>query len=331
MDNEKIIRSLRLQLLVERLIIAVIALTLLTTWGVARYKSGKSVIIVDGKAIACVPSQQDAEVVLSEIKSSAGCNPSEVEFQQDVRVARAPRDAEPVSRHRALCEIRRVVCALAPRWSIIVDGKPAVALPDKKTAGDTLELAKMKFGSMVKNLAEEPQFKQKVSVDIAAVPLRICCKTAQEAVDMLFSDQPAVKTDAVYTVENGDMAVSIARKNGISLEELEKLNPGVKLERLQIGDKLNIKAAKSAGARLTVVVRDLTESVETVPAPVQQITSASLRVGKSKLLSPGRSGERRVQKATVFENGTEVGTEIISEEMIREPSPRRIAQGIKNR
>ncbi|MCX6344616.1 MAG: G5 domain-containing protein [Armatimonadetes bacterium] len=344
MDKEKTIHNLKMQLRLERIVIAAIALTLATVWTVGQLRGGKSFILVDGKPIVCVYSEKDAEVVLTQIKGESGCNPSEVAFQQEVRVARAPYDARPVSRSRAFSTVRKVVCALAPRWAIIVDGKPIAALPDKKTAVDTLEAAKMKFGSMVQNLAEEPQFKQKVMVDIAAVPLKLCCKTAEEAVNLIFSNKPVETTDAIYTVQNGDIAGAIAQKHGLKLEEIIQINPGVNLAHLHIGDKVHVKALRArlqicpnnlrhqdTEVKLTVIVRDLSDKVETIPAPLQYVSSAQLYLGKSTLLFPGRSGQRQIKVAIIYENGKKTGSEIMAEEVLREASPRIIAKGIKPR
>lgn len=331
MDSQRVIRSLRLQLLIERIAIAVIALIFLTTWAVGRFGDGKSLILVDGKAVACVSSQKDAQVVLKEIKSNTGYNPSEVKFQQEVRVARAPRDARPVSRHKAIAAVRNVVRPTVAGWSVVVNGKPMVALTDRETAGEVLELAKMKFGSAVKNLAEEPEFKEQVTVDVAAVPVERYFKTAEEAVEHIFSNKPAQMTDGTYTVKNGDIAVLIARRHSISLEQLEKLNPGVNLARLSIGDQINIKKPTETEPKLTVVVRDQSERVETVPAPVQRVSSAKLYTGQSYEIQPGEAGRRKVKVATIYENGRRVGTEIIAEEILKEPVPRRVAMGIKTR
>lgn len=329
MDHEQIIRSLRLQLLIERIAFGVIMLVVTGVWATGHFGDGKSLILVDGRPVACVTSKQDAEGVLSEIKSKTGCDPEEVKFQQEVRVARAPHDASPVSRTKAFRAVRDAVCPMISRWAVIANGKPLCALPDEKTAGETIELAKTRFGSKVNNLAEEPQFKENVKVDIAAVPLELYCSNAQQAIDLIFNHKPSVTEDAVYTVSKGDLAVSIARRHDLKLAELEELNPGMNLAKLQIGDQIHVKAAKDTGATLTVVVRDQSERVETVPAPVQKVSSAQIYVGQSCLLAPGRDGQRRVKVATIYENGRKVGSEELGEEILIEPSPRRVAIGIK--
>ncbi|MEN6357280.1 MAG: G5 domain-containing protein [Armatimonadota bacterium] len=331
MDNEQIIRNLRGQLLIERIFFALIAIILITIWGIGRLHGDKSIIVVDGKPVVCVPSEQEARGVIQEVKRKTGCDPAEIEFKQEVRVARAPGNARPVSRHMAVRVVQHVVSPVAPRWSVIVDGKPIVAVPNRKTAGEVLELAKMRFGQMAKNLVEEPQFKENVTVDVAAIDPSLYCKTAEQAVKLIFDSKEPVRRDAIYIVENGDVASSIASRNHLSLDELSTLNPGVNLARLQIGDKIRIKQTQARKAGLTVIVRDQSERIEKTPAPVQRVSSATLFAGKSVELSPGASGKRQVKVATIYENGCKVGSETIEEVILHEPSPRRIAVGIKAR
>lgn len=296
-----------------------------------QFRSTKSVIVVDGKPVVCVPSERDAEEVLHSIKCTAGCDPSEIEFRQSVVVARAPRDARPVSRHRALNLVRTVVSPVFCRWAIIVDGVPRVALPSRHMAGEVLDLARLKFGMLARNLAEEPQFKENVKVDMAAVSPEIFRKTPDAALDLLFAKQEPKFEEGTYVVKKGDIACVIASRHGIELEELKVLNPGTTLDRLQIGDTIRIKAAKVPKPKLTVIVRDLSVRVEPMPPPVRRISSAKLYAGKTTLVSPGRRGSHTVKAALIYENGRKVGSEVIEEQITEEPSPRIVAVGIKPR
>lgn len=329
MDQERIIRSLKMQLLIERVVIAAIAVALAGSWGFARLRGGKSLILVDGRPVVCVPTEKEARAVLLSVKSKTGYNPNEIEFRQDVRVARAPRDANVVSRHRAIRVVEGMVSPLVPRWAVLVDGKPAVAVPSRKIAGEVLDLAKMKFGQMAKNLVEEPQFKEDVTVDIVGVDPSMYKKTAQEAVDYLFSGPQTISKDGIYVVQDGDIASNIARKVGVPLKELWALNPGMNLHKLQIGDKIRVKSCRDSHPRLTVVVRDQVERVETVPAPTLRVSSARMPQGKSVELSPGHAGQRKVKVAVIYENGRKTGSEITEEQVLQEPQPRQVAEGIR--
>lgn len=47
--------------------------------------------------------------------------------------------------------------------------------------------------------------------------------------------------NAFYLVRKGDTLYSIARKHGLSIEEIQKLNPGIKANELKIGSRLKLK------------------------------------------------------------------------------------------
>lgn len=315
----------------RRLAACIAAVIAIGALGWTQFRATKSVIQVDGKSVACLPSENDARQVLQDIKCASGCDPEEVEFRQKVVVARAPREAQPVSRHRALHLVRTAVSPVVMRWCVIVDGVPVVAVPDQKVGGEVLDLAKLKFGCLVKNLAEEPQFKQNVKVDVAAICPSMYRRTADAALDLIFAE-PEVRTEeGVYEVRKGDVAGAIAVRHGIKLSEIQALNPGINIERLQIGDRLRIKALKHGPPKLVVVVRDMNTRVESVRPPVRKVSSAQMYAGKTALVSPGSWGKRNVRAVDIYENGRKVGYEIIEEETIESPSARIIAVGIKPR
>jgi LysM repeat protein len=47
-----------------------------------------------------------------------------------------------------------------------------------------------------------------------------------------------------HVVKSGEFAVRIARRYGLTLEELQRLNPDKNLDRLKVGDKLLVKMGK---------------------------------------------------------------------------------------
>lgn len=330
MDQDTTIQNLRKQLLIERIAFGAIVLMLVIGWTVGHFRDAKSLILVDGKPVVCVPTARDARDILTSIKSRTGCNPSEISFKQDVRVERAPGNAFAVSRHKAFRTVLGVVSPVVPKWAIIVDGKPAVAVQSRETAGDVLEAAKLRFGKLAHNLAEEPQFKENVTVDIAAVDPAIFKKTAAEAVEYLFSKSSSVSTNAVHTVQKGEVAGAIAAKCGVKLPQLWAMNPGVNLNHLQIGDSLRVNTTTSQ-AKLTVIVRDMSERTESVPPPVQSVSSASMFQGKTYVLSPGSAGQRKVTVEAIYENGHMTGSETVDQQVLRAPVPRRVAVGMKHR
>ena len=242
---------------------------------------------------------------------------------------RAPSTTSPMSRSRAYRTVLRMVSPVVPKWAIIVDGTPIVKVPDKATAGEVLEQAKRKYGQMARNLAEEPQFKENVTVDIAAVDPAIYRKNAAEALKYVFSDSAPVTRDATYSVEEGDVAGAIASRCGVKLADLAAMNPQVNLNHLQIGDRIRVKMT-SAKPRLTVVVRDMVERTETAPDRAD-LSSPNLYQGKTCVLWPGSTGRRKVRVETIFENGRRTGADVVDEQIVKAPIPRQVAVGTKPR
>ncbi|MDH7602459.1 MAG: G5 domain-containing protein [Armatimonadota bacterium] len=331
MNDDAVVVKLRRQILLYRVVLGCLSLIVALWYIHVRIGGSKALVLVNGKPVACVANEREAHALLRELKAKAGGDLDEIQFREDVVIARAPRDAKPVSRHRAENAIRSAISLALPRWAIICDGKPVVALPSRTAAGETLELAKAKFGRLAKNLCEEPQFKEKVTVDIALVPPAMCKKTPEEAVRFLFDSETTHREEGFYTVKQGDTASRIAKVFGLSVRDLWSLNPGVNLNRLQIGDKIKVQRTVPPKPKLTVVVRDQSEKLEKIPPPVHRVSSARMYLGKSAELSPGSPGLRRVKVATVYENGRQVGIEVLEEEILKEPVPRRIVEGIKPR
>ncbi len=331
MDNEKTIRSLKKQLLIERIAFGVIVLVLAVNFAAGKLSGGKSMIMVDGKPVVCVDSEKEAHGILERIKSDSGANPLETEFRQEVSIARAPRNASPMPTSRAMTVARNAISPVVNRWSVIADGKAVVGLPSKQDAAKTLEMAKIKFGSQAKNLAEEPQIRENVSIAKAAISPEQFQKTPEDAVKFLFTPREPTRKNSTYIVRPNDVAVSIAKKLDLAPGELKKLNPGVNLDRLAIGDTLQVKESTAPVFPLTIIVRDQISKTESVPPPMVRVSSPNMYSGKTAFINRGRSGKRTVDIAVIYENGRRVGDEVISEQVLATPVPGKIAVGIKPR
>jgi murein DD-endopeptidase MepM/ murein hydrolase activator NlpD len=73
-----------------------------------------------------------------------------------------------------------------------------------------------------------------MSLGLQAAPKR----TAKKA-----SSRPA--DGSVHVIRKGETAASVARANGLSLDELAALNPGKTLSKLAVGARLNLRSARS--------------------------------------------------------------------------------------
>lgn len=331
MDQEKLIRSLKLQLRIERTIIALIALVFIGWWTVGHFAPRAYVIVADGKSLAYVATHESAERVIKQVKGAvAGSKASEVSFKESVEIKKAPADAQIAPEGDAVKSVLGKLTLQVEKYAILVEGVPAVAVDSEEDAAAALEASKARFGSMVKNLMEEPQFKEQVDVRKMPVDLALYRPKVEDALGELFSGGSG--GSGIYVVASGDIASRIAARQGMALSELEALNPGKNLARLQIGDELRVsKAADKGKRRLIVVVRNRETKTEAIPYRTESISSVKMLAGKEAELSPGQNGSRQVVLATSYENGVRVGSEVIEETIISNPVPRRVAVGIKPR
>jgi hypothetical protein len=218
------------------------------------------------------------------------------------------------------------------KHAVLVDGVPVAAVDSEEQAGAVLEAAKEKYGSMARDLMEEPQFKQDVKAEKMAVDLALYRPTVEEALDALLSGGGggAGGGSGVCVVTSGDVAGKIAQDHRMTLSELQALNPGRNLDKLQIGDQLKVsKSSGSSKPRLTVVVRSRESKTERIPYQTETVSSVRLHTGQQTELSPGSDGLRQVVLAATYENGIRTGSEVVEETIVRNSVPRRVAIGIR--
>ncbi len=131
-----------------------------------------------------------------------------------------------------------------------------------------------------------------------------------------------------YTVKQGDTAWSISRSFGITLEDIEGSNPGIDIENLQIGQKLNIMEVKSL---VTVVTDEMYTYKEVIPFETVTKNDSSMYIGESKITTKGKDGEKEIKVKITKENGREIKREVISEKVIKKPTTQIVNKGTKKR
>ena len=134
--------------------------------------------------------------------------------------------------------------------------------------------------------------------------------------------------ETTYTVQGGDTFNGIAFANNMSISDLEALNPGININRLMIGDVLNVK--ETIPLLSVTTVEDVTYS-QAIPCPVETVEDDTLYQGSSKIKVQGTEGEALINAHVTCLNGKEQSREIISQETLREPTTTIKAIGTKPR
>ena len=131
-----------------------------------------------------------------------------------------------------------------------------------------------------------------------------------------------------YEVQKGDTFMQIAFDNDMSMSELEALNPDVDINRIYIGQLLNVKEEIPFLSVKTVDNVTYTQSIE---CPVVEVQDDSMYQGESKVLDAGVPGEQIVNADIAYLNGVEQERTVLSTQVTREATNKVIAVGTKVR
>ena len=134
--------------------------------------------------------------------------------------------------------------------------------------------------------------------------------------------------ETTYTVVKGDTYNGIAYANDMSLSDLMALNPQADINRLMIGDVVNVKEVIP-----TVSVETVEEVTyhEAIACPVETQEDSSMYKGDSKILVQGEEGEALVEATVTYVNGVEKERDIQSSTTLREPTTTIKAVGTKEK
>ncbi|MBO5727905.1 MAG: peptidoglycan DD-metalloendopeptidase family protein [Oscillospiraceae bacterium] len=134
--------------------------------------------------------------------------------------------------------------------------------------------------------------------------------------------------ETTYEVASGDTFGAIAYRNDMSVAELKKLNPGVNIDRLSVGQKLNVKEQIPL---LSVRTTEVVTYNEAVPCPVEKRDNASMYKGTTKIRTQGVEGEARVTAQVTRVNGIEKDRQILSTVNLRSPTTTVMEVGTKEK
>lgn len=150
----------------------------------------------------------------------------------------------------------------------------------------------------------------------------------QDAAAMLTALTANTNGQTVYEVQKGDTFMQIALDNGMTVSEMEALNPGVDINKIYIGQLLNVKEEIPF---LSVKTVDNVTYTESIDCPVVEVEDDTMFQGQTKVLDAGTPGEQVVNADIAYLNGVEQERTILSTEVTREATNKVIAVGTKVR
>lgn len=273
-------------------------------------------IFVNGEPVAWLSNsrlaQQAIQLAREKMRKQYG---QEVDFAEKVETGNLPLPSgRNLSSPAEASELLLANVSPAQKaWVVKVNDQVVVALKSKEEAEQALELVKAHFTPSNVTLVKSPRFKEKVIVQEEKFAVREVVADAETAAQKLIG---GLEPPQYHTVKSGEIAIRIARKYGLTLEEMQQLNPDKDLDRLRIGDKLLIKRGKPM---VTVVCVYQFVKQEKVPFKVERRFAPDLPGGELVIKQRGKEGLKEVVYEVVAENGLEIERRAVKEKIIREP------------
>lgn len=211
-------------------------------------------------------------------------------------------------------------------YQLTVNNKVIGNFKTEEEANQVIENLKAMFTNVEGSVIKDIYFSEDVKVEVGQID--IMDFTAYDNVDdTLAYIVKGTKEEKKHVVQKGENYWVIAQYYGISPYDLEKANPDVKAETIQIGQEISLVVPKPLISVCTVEEATYNDAIA---FEVQYENSSSLYKGETKTKVNGVYGERAVVAEVIKENGREIGRTVLTEQVVSEPQTKVVYKGTKD-
>jgi murein DD-endopeptidase MepM/ murein hydrolase activator NlpD len=225
-----------------------------------------------------------------------------------------------------LPEFKVMSLASVKTHQLIVNDHVVANFKTEDEANQLLDQLKAKFSAGETTKVKDIYFSEDVKIELGHVDIMnfTAYDTVESTLDFIVK---GTKEEKKHIVAKGENYWVIAQYYGISPSDLEKANPDIKAETIQIGQEISLVVPTPIISVVTVEEATYTDAIA---FEVQYEESDSLYKGESKTKVNGVYGERAVVAEVIKENGREIGRKILSENVVSEPQTKVVYKGTKN-
>jgi|CZCB01.1.fsa_nt_gi murein DD-endopeptidase MepM/ murein hydrolase activator NlpD len=288
-------------------------------------------VFLDDRPVGIVDSQSTFTDLLESIRKSAEMRygtdvfvASRIDFKE-VYLPDSGRILDAAS-EQSVSQVRDSVLLEAKVFAINVDGEDIACFRDRASAEQVLERIKAPYlqdaeSGAVTGFVETVCIKERVVRESELTEL----SDPDEVYDDLMQENETIKK---YIVQKGDTVSEIAERLGVSIKDIEKANPGIDIDRISIGQELNLSVP-----RYRINVMQTRTTVYEAPAAysVEYEETDELYRGETRVKVEGEEGTKLVKACYISINGYPEETRILDETIIREPKKAIVLKGTKPR
>ncbi len=310
----------------KRFLISCSSIALLAVIGIYIWVSGTAYAMkINDVEIGKVKNQKVAEAAIQTFKQKLQeQNKCEISFTSGITYTKSRASKKELLQGAELEEaLKKSMKYSLQAFSIYVNGNPVATLKSKGIADAVLkEIQDIYLKTVDQTKLKEIGFAEKVEVKAEFTELGKIMEK-EDTVSYLAKGTNEIK---LHTIESGESFWSISKKYKMSLQELERANPGVDSEKIKIGQTLNLIMPKPLVSVKTV---ETVTAIENVPYEQKVELTDTMYKDETRVKVKGQYGEKEVVADVIRVNGLETGRTILSEKPLKDPKAEIIVKGTK--
>lgn len=281
-------------------------------------------VTYDGRELAKLPSKTEAEAVRKDLEEvttqvlgeTFAIDDSLISYSSGMMLRKEIDEADDYA-----AKLTKEIGLVARAYCLYINGARIGATPYEGALEELLE-------QLQKSASNENTisctFSEEVEIRREVVPADAVMNLGYIA-ELLYSTKTA---EVTYEVKRGDTWSQITKSHGLTTKELQALNPGYNINKLQIGEVLTLSASVPY---LTMTVVERESYVDDLAFDVVYTDSADMYQGDYKVTSKGEYGKADVVATVTYVNGEEIDRTILSSVTLKEPVTEYRLQGTKPR
>ncbi|HYE81910.1 MAG TPA: peptidoglycan DD-metalloendopeptidase family protein [Clostridia bacterium] len=303
---------------------SIIALLIFTSLYIV-FSGSAYTVKVNGNEVCKVRSQKAVESALQTLKQKYQENvDSEINFTSEVTFEKSRASSKEILKDELLVEtLGKNLKFQVQACSIYADGNIIATLKTKELAENLLkEIQDRSLEGQDRSKMKEVGFAEKVElknefIDASAIAEK------DEIISFIIKGTNETRT---HKIVSGESFWSISKKYNMSLEDLQKANPGVNPEKIKIDQVINLIVPKPL---ISVKTVQTVTSVEKAEFEQKVEFSSSLYKDETSIKVKGQHGEKEVVADITKVNGIETGKTVLSEKIIKQPKTQVLVKGTK--